>query len=104
MRLDTERMRSCAVGAAGTLSASIMASPDFLRIIAQPATTSRKSSRRLPARSACAADGAGAAGLAGPRLTALGRVSARLKRDWLRRGPDLLRAHLVCCITPHDRF
>jgi hypothetical protein len=45
-----------------------------------------------------------AAGLAGPRLTALGRVSARLKRDWLRRGPDLLPAHLVCCITPHDRF
>ena len=31
-------------------------------------------------------------------------VSARLKRDWLRRGPDLLPAHLVCCITPHDRF
>ena len=21
-----------------------------------------------------------------------------------RQGPDLLPAHLVCCITPHDRF
>jgi hypothetical protein len=51
-----------------------------------------------------AAGDAGAACLAEPRLTAFGRVSARLKRDWLRRGPDLLPAHLVCCITPHDRF
>jgi hypothetical protein len=59
----------------------------------------------VAARGARAADGdGGAAGLAGSRLTALGRVSARLKRDWLRRGPDLLPAHLVCCITPHDRF
>jgi hypothetical protein len=41
----------------------------------------------LAARAAAAGD-ASAAGLAGPRLTALGRVSARLKRDWLRRGPD----------------
>src|SRR5262249_27847868 len=57
-----------------------------------------------PLAARAAAGDAGAAGLAGPRLTALGRVSARLKRDWLRRGPDLLPAHLVCCITPHDRF
>jgi hypothetical protein len=31
----------------------------------------------------------------GPRLTALGRASARLKQDCLRRGPDLLPAHLI---------
>src|SRR5262245_36379125 len=60
---------------------------------------------RMVAGGARAAAGdAGAAGLAGPRLTALGRVSARLKRDWLGRGPDLLPAHLVRCIPPHDRF
>src|SRR5215831_2479709 len=65
----------------------------------------RRGGSRVAARSARAAAGdAGAAGLVGPRLTALGRVSARLKRDWLRRGPDLLPAHLVCCIKPHDRF
>jgi len=59
---------------------------------------------RPPGGSRAAAGDAGAACLAGPRLTAFGRVSARLKRDWLRRGPDLLPAHLACCITPHDRF
>jgi hypothetical protein len=41
-----------------------------------------------PLAARAAAGDASAAGLAGPRLTALGRVSARLKRDWLRRGPD----------------
>src|SRR5262249_21859585 len=46
----------------------------------------------------------GDAGAAGPRLTALGRVSARLKRDWLRRGPNLLPAHRVLYYAPHDRF
>jgi len=43
---------------------------------------------------------AGDAGAAGSRLTALGRVSARLKRDWLRRGPNLLPAHRVLYYAP----
>jgi hypothetical protein len=48
-----------------------------------------------PLAARAAAGDAGAAGLPGPRLTALGRASARLKQDWLRRGPDLLPAHLI---------
>ena len=51
-----------------------------------------------------AAGDAGAAGLAGPRLTALGRVSARLKRDWLRRGPNLLLAHRVLDYDPRSLY
>src|SRR5262245_30336589 len=42
----------------------------------------------------------GNAGAAGPRLTALGRVSARLKRDWLRRGPNLLPAPSCAVLRP----